>query len=92
MTEQGKFDQLCKLARESAYLKSSMCLLEWDQQTKLPQRGGPFRAETITFMAGEIHKRDTDPQLGELLNDLSASEFVSDPHSPDWCVDIGDEA
>jgi len=74
-------NELVALVRQNSYLKSSLALLEWDQQTKLPSQAGAFRAEQITFLAGEIHSRATDPRIGELLNELSTSELAEDPTS-----------
>lgn len=78
---QDKFDELCQVVRQDQYLKASMALLEWDQQTKLPEQGGAYRAEQITFLAGEIHKRQTDPGRGELLTALSESDLASNKNS-----------
>ncbi|MEE2826227.1 MAG: carboxypeptidase M32 [Planctomycetota bacterium] len=76
-----KFEALCRRAREIKYLESTSALLSWDQQTKLPVRGGAYRAEQLTFLAGEMHQRMTEPAYGELLHDLSQTEMVKDPHS-----------
>ncbi len=81
MSDQAKFDELCRLARENSYLTSTMALLEWDQQTKLPKRGGGHRADQITFLAGEIHRRETHPRIGELVNELATSGLAEDAHS-----------
>lgn len=62
-------------------MTSAMALLEWDQQTMLPAKGGAYRSDTITFLAGEIHKRETNPKIGELVNELENSELASDPTS-----------
>ncbi len=78
---QSRFDDLCHLARELRFLESTLALLEWDQQTCLPKRGGSYRADQITFLSGQIHRRRTDPRLGELLGELAESDLVADPHS-----------
>lgn len=81
MNDSEKFEALCQRTREIKYLGSTSALLSWDQQTKLPARGGAYRAEQLTFLAGEMHRRITDPAYGELLHDLSETELVEDPHS-----------
>jgi carboxypeptidase Taq len=81
MSDHEKFNELCQLARENSYLTSTMALLEWDQQTKLPKRAGDFRAEQVTFLAGEIHRRETNPRIGELVRELAASELALLPNS-----------
>ena len=74
-------DELVDRVRQNSYLKSTLALLEWDQQTKLPRRANAFRAEQVTFLAGELHTRQIDPRIGELLNELSTSDLVQDPTS-----------
>jgi carboxypeptidase Taq len=75
------YDALCHHVRETAKLGSIMGLLEWDERTKMPSAGGEYRAEQIAFVAGEIHKRQTAPQLGEWLAELADGALAADPHS-----------
>ncbi|MEM7455819.1 MAG: carboxypeptidase M32 [Planctomycetota bacterium] len=81
MSESEKFGQLCALVKETAYLKSTLASLEWDQQTYMPVGAGAFRAEQITFLAGEIHRRETDQRVGDLLGELSSSDLAADNQS-----------
>ena len=81
------YDELCKHVRETSFLESTSALLEWDQQTKLPDRAGQFRSEQITFLAGQIHKRQTDPKIGEILVELAESPLASETNS-DVCATI----
>ena len=78
---QTTFDEACTRARQARYLESTMALLEWDQQTKLPTEGGTYRAEQITFLAGEIHRHKTAPEFGELISELAESDLAADKHS-----------
>lgn len=73
------YDQLVAHVRETALLGSIESLLGWDERTMMPPAGGSYRAEQMTLLAGMIHKRRTDPQVGEWLAAL-AEEKV-DPHS-----------
>jgi carboxypeptidase Taq len=75
------FDALCTHARETALLESIESLLGWDERTYMPPAAGPYRAEQMTYLAGMVHKRRTDPRLGELLGELAASDLAKDPHS-----------
>ncbi len=65
------YRQLCDSVRETALLKSASALLQWDERTMLPRRGGEYRAEQVAMLAGLIHTHQTDPQLGEWLHELS---------------------
>ncbi len=75
------YQQLCDHARETQLLATISALLDWDQQTHLPAAGGPYRAEQIKYLAGNIHRRQTDPRLGDWLAELAESELAADPHS-----------
>jgi len=75
------FEELCQHVRETSYLESTSALLEWDQHTKLPAQASQYRSQQITFMAGQIHKRRTDPRLGELIGELADSSLAQDKHS-----------
>ena len=72
------YAELCQLIREKSYLKSTQSLLEWDQETLLPKKGGAYRANQIAFLAGEVHSRATSPRIGELLSDLESQSSQLD--------------
>lgn len=71
-----QYEELCQIVRGVSYLESTLALLEWDQQTKLPENAGGYRSEQITYLAGQIHQRRTDPRIGELLDELSESPLA----------------
>lgn len=75
------FQELCRHEKETSYLESTAALLDWDQQTKLPELANEFRSEQVTFVAGLIHARKTDPRRGQWLAELADSHLASDPHS-----------
>src|SRR5690349_16736458 len=58
-----------------------MGLLEWDERTKMPPAAGDYRAAQISYLAGEIHKRQTNPAVGEWLAALADSPLAADSHS-----------
>jgi carboxypeptidase Taq len=74
------YESLCAHARETALLSSIRGLLEWDERTKMPPAAGAYRAEQGAYLAGQIHKRQTDPRIGEWLSELERSPQVADPH------------
>jgi carboxypeptidase Taq len=75
------FDALCQHVRETALLQSIDSLLNWDERTYMPLEAGAYRAEQITYLSGLVHKRRTDPQIGQWLNKLLGSELAADRHS-----------
>ncbi len=75
------FELLCQHAREAALLDSVAYLLEWDERTLMPHAAGPYRAEQFTLLSALAHQRQTDPRIGEWLQELSDSPLAADPHS-----------
>lgn len=75
------YERLCEHAREIALLTSTQALLGWDERTKMPPAAGQYRAEQISYLAGLIHKKQTDPQVGDWLAELADSPLAADPHS-----------
>ncbi len=75
------YDQLCQHARETQLLASIEDVLSWDERTQLPPAAGEYRAEQMTYLAGLVHRRRTDPRLGEWLAELAGSDLAREPHS-----------
>jgi carboxypeptidase Taq len=59
--------ELCTLAGKAATLASVGGLLNWDQETYMPHAAAPYRAEQAAMIAALVHKRRTDPRVGELI-------------------------
>lgn len=81
MSAKDAFEQLCTCTRETALLESIEELLGWDERTLMPPAAGEYRAEQITYLSGMIHRRRTDPQIGQWLDILTDSDLANDPHS-----------
>ena len=73
------YQELCRHAREAKQLESVLQLLEWDEQTKLPHAGGAYRAEQIAHLARLLHEKQTAPQVGQWLDELSSADVAGDP-------------
>lgn len=58
-------------------LSEAIQLLEWDQQTMMPPRGGEQRAAQLAALAEVVHERVCDPRLGELCASLEARGGLS---------------
>jgi carboxypeptidase Taq len=78
---EATLDKVREHARETAMLRSIAELLEWDERTKMPPAAGEYRAEQITYLSAKVHQRQTDPQLGQWLDELAGSALAADPHS-----------
>jgi carboxypeptidase Taq len=62
--------QLQKIA-DVAYASA---VLNWDQETYMPEKGSDFRAQQLSTLAGIAHKMFTEDQLGELIHQLSGDK------------------
>lgn len=78
----SKWIEVRSLVTETAKLEAASALLEWDDRTFLPSRGGSYRADQIALLSRLIHQRRTSSRLGELLADLAESPLVADRHQP----------
>jgi carboxypeptidase Taq len=63
---------------EIADLNAAGSLLGWDQQTMMPERAAPQRAEQLGTLGKLIHERFTDDAIGRLLDSA-----VPEPGSTD---------
>ena len=80
------YERLTTHAREVALLKSTQALLEWDERTKMPRAGGDYRAEQVSYLAGLVHRKLTEPAVGEYLSELLDSSLAADRHSDTGAV------
>ncbi len=81
MTPQQAYEALLQRAKEIAYLNSVQAILGWDQEVNMPAKGAAWRAEMQAYLAGQVHRKITDPALGDLLAQVEASDLVADPLS-----------
>ena len=70
----GKFDELRARLAEINDLSRAGSVLGWDQQTMMPPRGAPVRAEQLATLGRVTHEKFTSPEIGRLLDDLSPFE------------------
>jgi len=63
---------------EIADLNAAGSLLGWDQQTMMPERAAPQRAEQLATLGRLLHERFTDDAVGRLLD---AAEPLASPGS-----------
>ena len=63
-----KYETLKKNSKKIQTLNSILMLLEWDQETKMPEKVGDFRAEQIELLSFIIHKEKTSANYEQSLN------------------------
>ena len=72
--------------RLGAYLKETQILgsiqstLYWDQNTLMPKQGSSWRAEQLTYLAKNLHLRNSSKEFAQLINAASneLNDFESD--------------
>ena len=77
----GPIDQLRDWMAPLADLRSVASLLEWDQQTMMPQRGANLRAEALATLHGVSHEKFVSAHTGELLDEAQAELDGTPPDS-----------
>jgi len=79
MRSEAAYDELIRRSREETLLASCAELLGWDEETYLPRAGVGHRANQLALLAGMLHDRATDPQVGDLLVAVEGSSLLTDP-------------
>ena len=67
-------------------LRSAAHLLGWDQQTMMPPRGGPARAESLATLERVSHAIFVSAETGRLLEAADAELDGATPDSDDACL------
>ncbi|MBK1635642.1 carboxypeptidase M32 [Rhodovulum adriaticum] len=63
----GAYDDLIAYERETQALAQVMGRLSWDQETVMPKGAAHQRAEEMGALESVLHRRRTDPRVGEWL-------------------------
>ncbi len=77
------YDKLRNWSTKLAHMGSAMALLHWDQSTQIPKNGMRGRADVIASLAGIRHGMATDPEIGNLLDIVTASPLTDDNLTPE---------
>jgi carboxypeptidase Taq len=83
MTRPKELDDLQARMAELADLGAISGLLFWDQSAMMPPGAAPARAEHMAALAGVLHAKSTDPELGRLLDALEPWAAEQDPDAPE---------
>ncbi|PHR99386.1 MAG: carboxypeptidase M32 [Blastopirellula sp.] len=83
---QATYKKLCEHYLKTTKLTGVSELIGWDERTMLPSKGGEYRAEQITILAGILHERNTDARIGDWLSELADSPWAAEPHSDQGTV------
>ena len=84
-TGQSEYQKLFELSKHIRTLEGIVSLLDWDQETHMPQGAATIRSEQLKTMAGLIHREKTSPQFSHALSsliDFSTGHLQADDLSP----------
>ncbi|CUI17037.1 putative Zn-dependent thermostable carboxypeptidase [Candidatus Protochlamydia naegleriophila] len=82
---QKDFQKLHQLGKHTRVLQGISSLLDWDQETYMPQGSSAIRAEQLKTMAGLIHREKTSKKFANALAkliDLRTGEVVAKDLTP----------
>ncbi len=77
MTELAAYRNMVARARELALVDSAAALLSWDQETYMPSKALPFRAEQLAHFNGWSHRQFTAPEVGDWIRACEDRGFPS---------------
>lgn len=60
-----------------ADIKNANAVLQWDQETYLPKKGGSFRGQQISTLSELAHQLFSEEALGNILEELSGKGGLS---------------
>jgi carboxypeptidase Taq len=78
MTEAVAYQKLLARAREVALVDSTAALLSWDEETYMPRKALPYRAEQLAHFSGWSHRQFTAPEVGEWIRACEDQGFPRD--------------
>ncbi|HLZ86176.1 MAG TPA: hypothetical protein VKQ52_03000, partial [Puia sp.] len=73
-----------------ADVKFSAAVLQWDQETYLPQKGAEFRARQLATLSEIGHEWFIDPGLGQLLEELHSRSDLRDDEQRNVALSLED--
>ncbi len=76
-SSQYLYDSYKKHFQEIADIKYASAVLQWDQETYLPQKGNDTRGRQIATLSELAHEKFTSEQTGHLLNELMMRDDLS---------------
>jgi len=79
---EDKFSTLKTRLAEIHDLNKAAAMLNWDQRTQMPARGGRVRAEQMATLGQIAHEKFTSAEIGRLLDELRPYED-SQPYDSD---------
>jgi carboxypeptidase Taq len=70
------YKKLLKRSREIALATSAAQALTWDQETYMPPKSLPYRAEQLAWLSGHAHRRFIPGQVGDWISESEQNGFA----------------
>lgn len=87
---QQLYTEYITIMQKAADLNNASAVLGWDQETYMPPKGAPYRARQLATLATQAHELLTGQGLGNILNELSGREDVSDSQAANVRLSLED--
>ena len=71
----SKYEELIKYVKQTEALSHASGLIAWDQETKMPKGSVEQRADTLSVLESEIHKRKSNKYIEELLSHIKKDDL-----------------
>lgn len=72
------YENLRARAREISLVDAASALLNWDEETYMPRKALPFRAEQVAFFSGWSHRQFTAAEVGDWIKACEDHGFPVD--------------
>lgn len=72
------YDTYQSKMQKIADIRSAAAVLNWDEETYLPEKGASFRGQQLATLTTIAHEHFADETLGHLLQELSNDETLDD--------------
>lgn len=69
------YSQYIQKMQKIADVKYSAAVLQWDQETYIPQKGADFRSRQLATLSEIAHEMFTDEKVGNLLQELLSRDL-----------------
>lgn len=75
---QSKYEQYTTKMQKIADVSNAAAVLNWDEETYLPEKGSAFRGRQLATLSTIAHELFADEALGELLHELSGTTSLTE--------------
>ncbi len=76
--------------RKLADVRSALAVMQWDQETYMPEKGSGFRAQQVATLSELAHEMATSEKLGSLLSGLGAAGELGEKERRNVALNLED--